>query len=410
MWLRQGYLGLHSNARHFKDIMGKGKAHQNIGKKPVSRVLKKPHGAIVVKKGKARLLKRPRSNMQAKKKAKSVAYVQKNEKDAKVCRWCVTQKFLLHDSQKKIVTMLKKLGWLRLRKHCPHCSTRLISCRTRWNTTFQSRCPSHNCRKQIAWTHDHPLPHQHSTSTPIGHQAAVYLGILVGCAQQALSVQFGLTRSSIRLKQFIATYVVKHQENMSFGTDGDDWQEIDVDEVALSKTRVAKKKYRRGNFIGLIARGRPRSLWISRLPDRETGLRAPGPGPIRSKDWDPIAKRLIDNKGVILHSDSARAYKKGFRRMAQTMVVHCKKWKDGAWVRPHVTRVRKVVCNKKVKRVKAGTQMIDGVWALMCKGKRGSHGSDALLDRSVRWVQWKYWSQGQDLFKVVGTMIKEHVA
>ena len=44
------------------------------------------------------------------------------------------------------------------------------------------------------------------------------------------------------------------------------------------------------------------------------------------------------------------------------------------------------------------------------KGKWGSHGSDALLERSVRWVQWKYWSQGQDLFKVVGTIIKEHMA
>ena len=301
--------------------MGKGKAPQNIVKKPVSRILKKPHGAIIAKKGKARFLKRPCSNMQVKKKTKSVAYVQKNEKDAKVSRWCVTQKSLLHDSEKKIVTMLKKLGWLRLHKRCPHCSTSLTSCRPRGNTTFQSRCPSRKCRKRIAWTHDHPLLHQHSTSTPIGHQAAVYLGILVGCTQQALSVQFGLTRSSIqayvdRLKQFIATYVIKHQEQISYGNDGDDWQEIEVDEMTLSKTKVAKKKYKWGNFISLTARGRPRSLWISRLPDRETSLRAPGPGPIRSKDWDPIARRLIDNKGVILHSDSARAYKKGFRRMA----------------------------------------------------------------------------------------------
>ena len=56
----------------------------------------------------------------------------------------------------------------------------------------------------------------------------------------------------------------------TFGTDGDDWQEVEA-------------------------------LWISGLPDRETALRAPGSGPIRSRDWDPIAKQLIDNKGVVLH-------------------------------------------------------------------------------------------------------------
>ena len=251
-----------------------------------------------LKKGKARFLKWPCSNTQFKKKAKTIAYVQKNEKEAKVNRWCVNQKTLLKIPEHKAITMLKKLGWLKLLKHCPHCSTRLVSCRTKGNTTFQSRCPRRGSQRRILWTHDHPLLHQHSTSTPLGHQAAVYLGLLVGCTQHALSVQFGMTRSSIqthvdRLKQFVASYVLEHQKHITFGTDGDDWQEVEVDEVTLSKTKVANKKHRWGNFIGLVARGRPRSLWISRLPDRDTSLRAPGPGPIRSRDWDPIAKQCL---------------------------------------------------------------------------------------------------------------------
>ena len=413
VWLIPVLTGLARYLRHLPNIMGKGKVEKNVFKKPVTKVLKKPHGAIIAKKGKARFLKRPCSNSQIIQKGKTVAYVQNNEKEPKVSRWCVNQKNLLRMPEHKAITMLKKLGWLKLLKECPECSTKLVSCRTKGNTTYQSRCPSRGCQKRILWTHGHPLLHQNNTSIPIGHQAAVYLGILLGCSQHALAVQFDTTRSNIekyvdRIKQFVASFVLKQQAHITFGNDGNDWQEVEVDEVTLSKTLIDKKKYRWGNFIGLIARGVPRSLWISRLPDRDTALRAPGPGPIRSKDWEPIAKALIDNKGVILHSDSARAYKKNFRRMARTMVIHCKKWKNGVWVRPHFTKVRKVDCNGKAKYVKSGTQMIDGVWSLMRKGKWGSHGSNALLERSVRWVQWRYWNQGQDLFHVVGGMIKKH--
>ena len=77
-----------------------------------------------------------------------------------------------------------------------------------------------------------------------------------------------MTRSNIqaymdRLKQLAATYVLEHQARITFGTDGDDWQEVEVDEVTLEKTMIAKKKYRWGSFIGLVARGRPKPRFWS---------------------------------------------------------------------------------------------------------------------------------------------------
>ena len=58
---------------------------------------------------------------------------------------------------------------------------------------------------------------------------------------------------------------------------------------------------------GLVERGRPASLRIFRLNPKNTKKRAPGPGPIRKRDWKPIAKKHLEGKNVILHTDGARA-------------------------------------------------------------------------------------------------------
>ena len=158
--------------------------------------------------------------------------------------------------------------------------------------------------------------------------------------------------------------------------------------------------------IGVIKRGCPESLWISRLPDRLSSLKAPGPGPIQRKVWHDIAKDKIDDKGVILHSDSARSYMKEYKRMVHTHVVHCKKWKNVKWTKPFFSKHVKAQCGKRQKVVR---QIIDGIWRLLRKGKWGGHGSKHDLESAVRWVhpvQWKYWFQGQDLFCCLGSTFK----
>ena len=76
---------------------------------------------------------------------------------------------------------------------------------------------------------------------------------------------------------------------------------------------------------GLVERGRPSSLILFRLALRMTKKRAPGPGPIRKRDWRPIAQRHLAGKGVILHTDGARAYKMKLAQVIHCNVVHQKK-------------------------------------------------------------------------------------
>ena len=63
------------------------------------------------------------------------------------------------------------------------------------------------------------------------------------------------------------------------------------------------------------------------------------------RDWKPIAMRLLNDKGVILHTDVARAYRLPLRRVAHTAVAHCKKNINGKWVNPHYTKSVNVVCD-----------------------------------------------------------------
>ena len=73
-------------------------------------------------------------------------------------RRCVNQKFLIHHNDKKVIAILKKLGWLNLPRRCPHCSTKLTSCRLRGNTTFQSRCPSRIVISEYHWGNRKRMP------------------------------------------------------------------------------------------------------------------------------------------------------------------------------------------------------------------------------------------------------------
>ena len=361
-------------------------------------MMKKPFGAFTPKRGQVRALKRPTSSMTSKRKPPPIAYVQHNEKKAKVTKWCVTVEFLLHATDMQVIEKLRSIGWISWAKVCPHCGTKLRfdgpkSARLRRNSLshIQPRCPTKRCHRRIPWTVHHPLLHQARRGLTIGQQAAVYLCILLGCNQHAISIQLGISRKTVqlfcfKLKTFIADKVTAKQDTITYVPDDHNWPEVEVDEVTLSKNLIKKKQVRWGNYIGMVRRGLPTSLWIQRLPDRTTGIRSLGPGPLRLADWDAIATKMIANKGVVLHSDSARAYMHKYPRVAQTRVVHCKKWIRGSWKRPFYTKITSVKCDKFKKKVVAGTQIIDGIWRLLRKGKWGCHGGEEDINKNIRWV------------------------
>ena len=58
-------------------------------------------------------------------------------------------------------------------------------------------------------------------------------------------------------------------------------------------------------------------------------------------------------------------------------------------------------------QVRSGTQYIDGVWRILRKGNLGLRGGADIIERGLRFSQWKYWHQGQDLFRALcNTMSK----
>ena len=389
----------------------------SISKKPSAKVMKKPYGSIIPKKGSRRSMRRPSASIMKTYRNAKVAYIQNNQKKDQTKKWCIDQGFLLGATPKQIANRLHQTGWLSWSTTCPYCGAKLRDShaktdRLRNNARVQARCPKRSCHRRIPWTCNHPLLHLGRQGLSIGQQCAIYLSILLGCSHHAISIHLGVSRFTVnafatKLKTFIANRVVQTQESITFGTDTDDWDEVEVDEVTLSKVTTKDGRIRWANYVGLIRRGIPESLWISRLPDRTTGAKAPGPGPIRSRDWHEIAKTKISGKGIILHSDSARAYMKAYPRVTQTRVVHCKKFINGKWTKPYFTKFSKIKCNMKTKSVMAGTQLIDGVWKLLRKGKSGCHGSEPNLELNIRWAQWKYWHNGKDLFKELGKAIKD---
>ena len=63
-----------------------------------------------------------------------------------------------------------------------------------------------------------------------------------------------------------------------------------------------------------MERGRPQSLVLFKTNSKLTKPRAPGPGPIKKKDWKPMAKKYLKGRCILLHTDGARSYKLGIDR------------------------------------------------------------------------------------------------
>ena len=78
-------------------------------------------------------------------------------------------------------------------------------------------------------------------------------------------------------------------------------------------------------WAGIVQRGRPDTLILRRLTPKLTVKRSPGPGPIRKFEWKPMAHELLENRRVILHTDSARSDKVQVPGVLHDRVVRCKK-------------------------------------------------------------------------------------
>ena len=164
---------------------------------------------------------------------------------------------------------------------------------------------------------------------------------------------------------------------------------------------------------GMVERGQPQTLVLYRLTPKLTAKRAPGPGPIRLKDWKNVADKFLRHREVILHTDGAGAYKLKIPSVIHDHVVHKKKHVkiNGkfTWVKPHYTKVysHKLPCGKTVK-VKSGMQIIDRFWGILRQGLKfvSRKPSNCLLERQVRSIQWVYCHKGANIWKATGDMLQ----
>ena len=169
-------------------------------------------------------------------------------------------------------------------------------------------------------------------------------------------------------------------------------------QVTLAKKNGPNDKLQWSSYLGIIARGRPESLVLIRLPVKTTTKKAPGPGPLRLGTWRPIADKYLKDSHTIMHTDAARAYMAPIAGVVHTHVIHQKKKVDGKWVKPHYTRKMRVrlPTGHEVQRI-AGTQTIDGLWTTLRKESRKHQGNFDLLDQMVRVTQWMIWNRNRDL-------------
>ena len=79
------------------------------------------------------------------------------------------------------------------------------------------------------------------------------------------------------------------------------WRDVEADEVGLGRVVVSEPvnenlNIRWEQWGGLVERGRPSSRQLFRLCPRLTDRRAPGPGPIRKRDWKREASDLAHRR------------------------------------------------------------------------------------------------------------------
>ena len=167
-------------------------------------------------------------------------------------------------------------------------------------------------------------------------QSAIPLGLVNGVSQTLTATlrkcyhKF-VQRMSIATGDCRARHVKQRESSISFGRD-EPWMGVEADEVDIGKGAASalddvdeKKPTVWEQYGGVVERGAPQTLLLTRFNPRKTKENAPGPGPVRTVGWKPVANRFLQDRKVILHTDGARAYKPHVPGVLHDHVVRAKK-------------------------------------------------------------------------------------
>ena len=325
-------------------------------------------------------------------------------------------------------------------KTCPHCSKgKLGKLKKVKGRGLVYRCGK--CKKFVLPQEGHLILKKGfgPNSTSLQKQSAALLFAVQNADQSLTHRMTGLNHKTVAdifkaNDQCRKVYVEEKEKDIKFGTDDpadEMWYDVEADEVDLRsalvddyKKQPKDQRVKWEQWGGVQQRGSPKSLVMMRYNPKRTAVRAPGPGAIRTADWEPFATKRLRNRQVCLHTDGAKGYCLKVEGMLHDHVVHQKKLlkdkkgrpikRDGKniWRKPVYTKfVRHKIPNGKVLKVKAGTQIIDRAWQhfrnfLKCRNCKV--GSTSLRTR-IRSAQWVYWQRGQDLWARTGEML-EHLS
>ena len=364
---------------------------------------KRPASHILPKRGVARLMfRRPAG----------VALIRKRVRYTRVPRPSVNLQRDLKPSI-KITDFFKGQAWtinylaakkfIKMPRTCSKCGWKRppLDKGIRSGSRSESRCGNRDCRHRFTIFSDNPYFFKQGNSSSVTTQAAVLFNLCIGISRIHIHLQLGvphatIERCAVRFETHIQEHVMKTQDNIKLGDDVP-WADVECDEVTLARKQLGSDRVTWSQYLGIVQRGRPESLILMRLPDRETGCRAPGPGPLRKRDWLPIFDRYVKDRRIILHTDSARAYEAFTTGIQKTRVVHqAKKDEDGNWIKPHFTKLEKLhISENETISVLAGTQYIRLLahfapgdppppWLQLRVGETSPHGPVAILDHEAQ--------------------------
>ena len=329
--------------------------------------------------------------------------------------------------------LIKKMtsdGFLRdWTKHkCPYCKCGCIMPLKKWKGStgdWVYRCRKKGCQRFIYPHACHPVFKlaDGKSHKPLRDQFRTLFGIVIGLSigQNHLlwedSKNF-ISDMSKRLDIAREKYVLKRERQIKFGDPlGKQWRDVEADEVDLGKEFVGDdgQTVEWQQWAGIVERGRPSSLVLFRTNCKRTSVRAPGPGPIKKRDWRPAAQKWLKDRNILLHTDGAKSYRIGMNRNDQMpgivhdYVVHkMKKRGDGKKMKARYVQLFSHCINGKTIHAKGGTQIIDRCWVHIRKhiNKRSTaKGGQRRYNSRVRSAQWTYWNMGKDLFEETGRML-----
>ena len=396
----------------------------NVKKKPVARkttssnkgetIIKKKPAAyfmpVLHKKGKHLLYRRPagRKSCALYTTSRPTRYVQKRN----LKRPSGTGLLIPSISGRTLRTMCMRHGLLPRRRVCPRCGGELKV--GRWEKELNMtgyRCKSRGCQWWISRIEGHPIFTTGRRAIAIQQQFIILRAFLNDIPSSSIHLQYNIPHATIeryvaRIRTHITTWVKETQSEIRF-TDDKNIPEVEVDECTVAKFPSGNRRAPMSwiGYIGLVRRGFPSSLVLEALPVKNTAARAPGPGPISSAVWQPIASRWLEHANLVMHTDSARAYKAPIAGVHHTTVIHQLKKIQGRWVPPTFSSTINIKTGKGCKKkFKSGTQTIDGFWAhLRRELRRRPSNRPEVVEEHVRMAQYKYWSSGSDPLEFFAT-------